>query len=441
MKKTQQIKNIIRSLTLAGVLAGTWLPVQAGALTFDEALRTAQAQSHDLKVMRMEAESAGWERSGARAEFLPRLELSGRHLFDEQFEEIEVPFGGQTVIMPAIQPYSILGVTARWNIFNGFRDWNDFQAARAEDQAAGARLAHAEEQLRTGIRTLFYRALGSQILVDVADQNIKSLESHNENVQVRIRNGVSTRYDSLRVEVQLEDARTEKVAAENSVVIARARLFEALGVPDDHKPLEGQLPEDFVNIDSAKLVLQANSRADRSVLVAEEESAGLRASAARAHWLPSVDLFGNYEWYNNINHSVGESDRRFKNAYAVGVSLSWNLFDGGSEYAEQRKSALNHGIAGEKLAKFDQGMEVNWEEAKNRFQYDVVNYKAKLSSIRKAEEAVRLAKGGLSAGTLTNTDILDAVVDLNRARAAAIKSQIDAIEDLGRLELAAGHSL
>jgi outer membrane protein TolC len=86
-------------------------------------------------------------------------------------------------------------------------------------------------------------------------------------------------------------------------------------------------------------------------------------------------------------------------------------------------------------------MPVALEEAKRRFNYDVINFKAKLSSIRKAEEAVRLARGGLKAGIRTNTEVLDAVVDLNRARAAALKSQIDAIEALGLLELSVGHTL
>jgi outer membrane protein TolC len=342
--------------------------------------------------------------------------------------------------MPAIQPYSLLGVTATLNIFNGFQTYNYFLAAKQREKAAEFHLKRAEEQKRSEIRTLFYKALGSQVLVTVADQNIETLQSHLKDVNSRVRSGVSTRYDSLRADVQLEDAQTEKISAENSVVIARAKLFESIGIPDDGKPLEGKLPENF-DQDTTKLKLENTLRSDRSALVEEKEAFRSLSSASKSHWYPSVSLFGNYEKYNNINHAILADDERFKTAYAVGVLMKWNLFDGGEDWASQNQAAIESEIAELNLAKMDQNIPIALEEAKRRFSYDVTNYKAKVSSIKKAEEAVRLARGGVRAGTRTGVEVLDAVVDLNRAKAAAVKSQVDAIEALGQLELAVGHSL
>lgn len=430
-------KNILFSVLLS---LSTFAP-NAFAVSLDEAIQAAAENSHELKALRLESESAKWDERKAFSGFLPKLDMTGRHIFNERFEELEVPFGADLFIMPAIQPYTSMGFQASWNLFRGFQNVNAYQAAQFSKQSADYKLQRAEEQKRAEIRTLFYKALGSQILVDVADQNIQTLSGHLSDVGSRIRSGVSTRYDSLRVEVQLEDAKTEKVAAESSVVIARAKLFEALGRADDGKPLEGKLPDDFSRINVTKANLQDIVRTDRSALLADQEKSRKMAQAAKAHWLPSVSLFGNYEWYNNINHSITESDERFKSAYALGVQLSWNLFDGGASLASQRQAALASQIAAEKVASFDENMPVAFEEAKRRFTYDVINFNAKLGSIRKAEEAVRLARGGLKAGTRTNTEVLDAVVDLNRAKAAAIKSQVDAIEALGQLELSVGHSL
>jgi outer membrane protein TolC len=414
---------------------------QVHGLTYEEAVKSASENSHELKITRLEVASASFSETKAFAGFLPKLELEGRHLFSERFQELEVPFGGNTFSMPAIQPYSLLGVTASVNIFNGLRTTYDLQAARLEKDAAEFRLKRSQELKAAEIRTLFYRALGSQVLVQVADQNTASLERHLKDVNVRFRSGVSTRYDSLRIEVQLEDARTEKVAAENGVVIARAKLFEALGLPDDGTPLEGKLPDDFTKVDLNKALLTPESRMDRAALMANRERLESLAKGSRAHWMPSVALFGSYEWYNNINHSITESDERFKSDYALGVKFNWNLYDGGADVASQQQASLAHQMAEENVSKFDQNMQVALEEAKRRFSYDVISYNAKLSSIRKAEEAVRLAQGGLRAGTRTSAEILDAVMDLNRARAAAIKSQVDAIEALGQLEVSLGHSL
>jgi outer membrane protein TolC len=142
-----------------------------------------------------------------------------------------------------------------------------------------------------------------------------------------------------------------------------------------------------------------------------------------------------------MNETPSNANSNFKSSYLVGITLHWNLFDGGADYANQRQRALASGMANERLGQLEKNIPVNFEEAKRRFSYDVLNYRAKLVSIRKAEEAVRLARGGVKAGTLTNTDVLDAVLDLNRARAAAIRSQIDAIDALGQLELSVGHAI
>ncbi|MGZ3690079.1 MAG: TolC family protein [Pseudobdellovibrio sp.] len=413
----------------------------ANALTFEQAAQSASDNASEVKVLKLEAESAKWNERKAFAGYMPKLEVDARHLVDEKLEELVVPFNGQTFTMPAIQPYTALGVTLSINVFDGLKTTNEFQAALREKEMADFKLKRAQEQKRTEIRTLFYKALGSQVLVNVANENISTLESHLNDVSFRIRSGVATRYDSLRVEVQLEDAKTEKTAAESGVVIARAKLFEAIGIADDGKALEGQLPEDFAKIDVNKIELKQEERSDRQALVAYRDSTENKASAAMGHWMPAVSLFGNYEWYNNINHSVNDGNEQFKTAYALGFSLSWNLFDGGEKYSSQKQAALAEKIASEKLSKFDTSAVVGLEEAKRRFTYDVTNYNAKLSSIRKAEEAVRLARGGLKAGTRTNTEILDTVVDLNRARASAVKSQVDAIEALGELELSVGHPL
>src|SRR5690606_10740274 len=289
------------------------------------------------------------------------------------------------------------------------------------------RLKRALDEKEIEIRSLYYAALGAEVLVEVADQNIKTLRSHLNDVKARVRSGVSNNYDSLRVEVQLDNAIAEKESAANEVALSRAKLFKTLGVDDDGEKLEGELPKHLKKFDLAKINVKESRRLDRKALMAEKEEAKSALQKARSHWYPKIDLAGNYEWYNNINHSVTEEDKRFKNAYAWGIYFSWDLFDGGEKYAEQKEESLKHQIASERLKKFDQGIILELEEAKRKYSYNLVNYQAKLSSISKAKEAVRLARNGVAAGIRTNTEVLDAVLDLNRAKASAVKSQVEAI--------------
>lgn len=417
----------------------TTLP--AGALTLDEAVGTVSTNSHDLKEMRLQLEASRLAEVRAFAANLPRLEFSANHLFTEKFQELELAFGGSNVVIPAIQPYTTIGVGASLEVFGGFRSTNSVRAARLGFEANQHRLQRVEQQTHAEIRTLFYQALGSQVLVDVADQNIQTLENHMKDVNSRVRGGLSTRFDTLRVEVQLEDARTEKLSAQNRVITARARLFQALGVADDGKALIGQLPEDFSHYDVTKLTAKESVREDRAAQLKEIERSSALMKVANSHWYPNVRLFAAQDWYNNYNHAIFESEERFKSAYSVGLQLKWNLYDGGASVADEQLAVLERQIANERLGRLDESVPVDIEDSKNRLAYDVATYKAKLSSVHKAEEAVRLAKGALRAGALTNTEVLDVVLDLNRAKAAAVKSQIDAVDAIGKLEMALGHTI
>jgi outer membrane protein TolC len=123
------------------------------------------------------------------------------------------------------------------------------------------------------------------------------------------------------------------------------------------------------------------------------------------------------------------------------LQFHWNIFDGGADYAEQKQTALAAQRTELELKQLEIQAPAQLEEAKKHFRLSVMSYSTKQSSIKKAEEAVRLARSGLTAGTRTNTEVLDAVVDLNKARAALVKSQIEAIEALGELQLLAGEKV
>jgi outer membrane protein TolC len=415
--------------------------VAAHALSLDEAEHMATGNSHDLKRASLEAESAKWSTRNAYAGYLPKLDLAANHLFSEKFEELEVPFGGETFVMPAIQPYTLFGVRAKWNIFTGLSTKNEVSAASLAEQAAQRTLARTNETLRVDIRTKFYQALGAQTLVDVAEQNIQTLQGHLNDVNSRVRGGVLTRFDVLRSEVQLEDAQTEKIAAIDMAAVARARLFQALGITDDGKPLSGHLPDQWDKLNFQNISAESARRDDREALRLTTERENKLTRLANSNLSPRISLFGGEEWYNNINHSIWETDERFKQSYSVGVEVSWNIFDGGASYAKEQQAALSEQAANERLKQADQAVPVDIDQWKRRLSYSVTNYKAKLSSIRKAEESVRLAKSGLRAGIRTNTEVLDAVVDLNRAKAVAVRSQVEAVEALGQLELAVGYAI
>jgi OMF family outer membrane factor len=84
---------------------------------------------------------------------------------------------------------------------------------------------------------------------------------------------------------------------------------------------------------------------------------------------------------------------------------------------------------------------VDFENYRRRFLYNVSLYKARSHAIESATESVRLAKISYQAGTRTSTEVLDAELDLFRARAGVVRAQVESAEALINLELALGRHI
>jgi ATP-binding cassette subfamily F protein 3 len=81
------------------------------------------------------------------------------------------------------------------------------------------------------------------------------------------------------------------------------------------------------------------------------------------------------------------------------------------------------------------------EEQVARLEAEIEGYGQESAHFKSAEESVRLAKLAFKAGNGTNTEVLDAELDLFRSRAGIVRAQMDAAEALLNLESALGRRL
>jgi outer membrane protein TolC len=354
-----------------------------------------------------------------------------------------VEFGGSVVGFPAAYPKENLELEAELTVFDGFAGWQKFHAAQLNTQAAELDLNRARLNLDTSVRNNFYQALAAQKLLQVAEQNVKTLEDHLKRAKLTERTGYGTRFDVLRIEATLEEARADQQAAENNVHITRDALSETLGADiTDNRIVQGDLPVLNENIVPKDFKLSSSSRDDMEAQFKRDEAARHMASAARADWYPSLSIFADQQFYKfgDFDPAV-QPNSDYENAWSVGLRLKWNLLDGGRSYAEQqmRNQQSVETQAQTRAAQLKLPRELDmW---KRKYLYSVSLYKARMRALTQFEESVRLATIGIKAGSRTHTELLDAELDLFRARGGVVRAQAEAIEALGKLELAAGKRL
>lgn len=415
---------------------------RAEGLTLDGAINEALSNSPVIQRAKSKAEEGSWGRVESLSGFLPSVTLDANHLLQKKYMLLDVtlPGSASSISIPQVIPGSILTLNAQLPVFDGLRNVNRYRAAKSMETAAHDEAEWTKFQTELAVKVLFYKALGSLALRDVAQQNVTALEDHLKDVNALQKAGVSTKYEVLRVDVQASEARSELLNAKDNVEIARAQLIEALGKSSDDRELIGTLPEPqeskIVNLDAKDL----SGRKDIKALEAVSNGSRFQDIAASRFWMPRLGLFAQYQYYNNRSDGLSKWDD-YRNAYLVGMNLSWNLFDGMSSIARNQQ-AIEKRIQTEstlRLAQLHSSQEFDlW---RRKYLYQCAVYRSRLGDVTKAEESMRLAKSGRSAGTRTNTDLLDAEAEVFRAKAGLVNSQIGALEALTNLQLALGRNI
>ena len=437
--------------------------VPTSTLTLDQAQKEALENSPVYRGAQDAEREAGWEQLEAVSKgFLPQVTVQGQHFFNNElfgntsfdYTNLSVQFQGapQAINFPGIYPNTTLTLSASYDLFDGFSNIHKLDAANNRHEARKILSDYALLQLQEDIRLKFYTALGAKILSDMADQNVKTLQDHLKIVQDQLDNGQATKYDVLRVDVQLSEAKSDQISAHDNVVLAREALTQSMGLKDDERPLPGDLP----TLDSGA-ILQDVSGADYKdnpelkaqelqTLAASDQSAASAASL----WVPKVSLFGQYQWYNSPQYLYDSAaaanyfsygNGTFANDYFVGVNATWSILDGGESVAKANEADEQAKQAKDDYASAELQTPYNFDQWKRRLVSSLTLYKAKLKDVDEARESARLATVGFKAGTRTTTDVLDAELEEYRASAGVVQTQLNALDAIINLELVTGKRL
>lgn len=425
-------------ICISGLLAGQAF---AETLTLSQALEAVHRSSLKTEIAESQWRQQDAVRTEALAGFIPTLVAQVSYLFDKRYVYFDTTLLGNELSIPQIVPGSSLSVTANWSVFDGLASTNRYQGAKALSQAAEKNFSWTRFQVEREIVVLFYRALAAKELELVAQRNLRALEDHLKDVKLAKKVGTSTSYDVLRAEVQQSSAQSELLNATDNVEVSRARLSEALSLEENVDDVAGALPQLSPSL-LQNLNVQRGDMERMDLQALELKSAGLeyQAKAAGRHWVPRVSLFGQYQYYNNIDQRFDDWDQ-YRDAYQVGVLLTWNIFDGMSSVGRSRQSAEQR-LQAEKslrMARLKSRRDIDlW---KRKFLYFCAVAEARQGDVLKAEESVRLAREGLKAGARTSTDVLDAEAELDKARAESVNAQLGALEAIVNLELSTGQKL
>lgn len=301
--------------------------------------------------------------------------------------------------------------------------------------AARLDVERAQEQTVLDVKTAFFQVLRAQAALEVAQATVASLEDHLRQAQAFQRAGVAARFDVLRAETQVANARQNVIAARNAVELAKASLNTVMGI-DVNTPLTVRYDE-AVEVEhpdyQQSVTLAYERRAEVKQARVNVEAAQRGVSLARSSGRPSLGL----SWLGNLTLDGGAfSPRSFQwNATAV---LSMPILEGGLTKARVQQARADVEAAQVLEQQTRDGVALETKQAILSMENAAERMAAAAKTVEQAKEALRLAKVRYQEGVSIALEVTDAQAALTQAETDLVNARYDYLVARARYQRAVG---
>ena len=407
-------------------------------LSLADALNLTLQQNRAILKSASDLEAAHGVSMQVRAVAIPKLQVTGNYTATDK-DALESVFPGQA---QARQNWDT-GIRIVQSIYEGGRVRSSIRVAKLTREQAI--LAHqtviADTLLAT--RMAYYDILLAAQNIVVREASVSLLAKELEDQQRRFDSGTVPRFNVLRAEVAVANAKPPLIRARNNHRIAKNTLVNLLGYDlarDVWEDIPMQLT-DTLEVGEYSIQLPAaiskalGNRTELGTLRKLEKLREEDITAARSGRLPSVQAFAGWGWRNrSFSTEITDSI----DGWQVGAQATWNIFDGYQTRGKVVQAKAAHEKSKLELDDTSSRIEIEVRTAYSTF----VQAREVLESQKKvqeqAEEALRLAKSRAENGAGTQLDVLNAETALTEARTTQIEANHGYAVAVAKLDRAIG---
>ena len=412
-------------------------------MSLADAINFALRQNPTILRAQKDLEAAQGIMVQTRAIALPSVGINGSYTTAQESDVDIVQANGFTFGTPQNWSTQIRLVQS---IYQGGRMLSAFRVARLTEEQSMLNYQSAVADAVLSVQLAYYDVLLAEQQIGVQEASVELLTRELTDTTRRFEAGTVPRFNVLRAEVELANARPKLINARSNFRIAKNNLANLLGFN-----LPRQTLEDIPLVLSGKLEAEPyEMELPRAVTLAFEkrsELGALRAARdlrkedivnAKAGYKPSLQGYFGYDVHNSML-SLDPADEI--HGWIGGVQLTWNLFDGRRTQGRVMETTARYERAGVDLDDTTRRVELEVRTGYSTFIEAREVLESQKKVVEQAEEALRLARARNEAGTSTQLDVLSAQTALTDARSTQIQALHDYEAARARLQRAVGMNI
>jgi outer membrane protein len=415
------------------------------SLTAEQAIASGMENSKSLHSSMMKVEYADARSSETRNMLFPTLKFSGSYTRLSEVPPFEIgPFGPimpqKITISPAVLDNYSMRLTLQQPIFTGLRLLNSSKLASYSADAASDDYEKDKVDLIYNIQNSYWNVFKAIESKKVVDENVEQVKSHLKDVQNFFAQGIVTKNEVLKVEVQLSNIQVMQIDVLNNVRLSMIALNSLIGLPLETQieiasPAEHQ-PNEYGDLNS--LVQKAmENRSDLKAMDMRVKASETGVSIARAGWFPQIFLVGNYN-YARPNQRIFPTQDKFKDTWDVSLSASLDIWNWGATIHQTDQAQAQLSQARDGYAQIKDGITLDVTQSYFNFNQSKERISVAQKGVSQAEENYRITNDKFKSGLALNSDLLDAEAAQMQSKWNYVQALVDFNLADARLQKAIG---
>jgi len=423
--KRVYLLQISALLFLTGLL-GT-LPARAQtAYTLQEAVNYAIKTNINIKNSQLDAQSAEARIGEIRAAGLPQVtanfNLTDNLIVQKAFLPAVFMGGGPDDPPVAIQfgvNYSAnTGATLNQLIFSGSY-FVGLQAAATYRQLAQKNVTQSKVNVAEAVTKAYYSALVAEERAKVLDLNIQRLDTLMRDTRATYESGFVEKIDVDRLEVQLNNLKTERQKVNNLIELSYTLLKFQMGMPlTEQIVLTDQVDEADANnlVAPSSNAVDYGKRIEYSILDTQGELARLDIKNIRSGYLPTVSAFASYGYNTGRNNFGDIFSQKWFNSSTLGLNVQIPIFDGLTKHYKLQQSQITLDKLNQSRNLLSQSIDLQVQQANITLSNSLETLATQQRNVDLAEEVVRVSKIKYQEGVGSNIEVINAESSLKEAQ-------------------------
>ncbi len=320
-------------------------------------------------------------------------------------------------------------------IFNGGDVWIGHQQAELMVESTREEKSQKEKAIILSVIDAYDGVLMAKAFLTVIQDAVKTAKRHLKIAESMYGQGLVVKSDLLSARVYLLSLQEEEIRAQNMVTLAITALNDAIGYPLRwHYDLTGHMvggPSPTYPIESFWNQALAR-RNDLKSLKLKEKAALKEIKKSKLHFLPSLNLMGNWDNYDKDFGEGGGKD------WSLMVVANLNLFSGGYDKAKYDKAKADYERIHFLRIRMESGIKLQVRQAYLKVKTAAKQLKVAKSAVRQAKEALRIVRNRYRNRLTTMVDVLDREVALKSAEVRLTQAKYNYETGLAKLKFATG---